>query len=436
MKPAPRAELLIRGIGQLATLAGPAGPRRGPALGELGLVTGGALAVGGGRVLAAGPEAAVLAALDPAPDCQEIDAAGALVTPAFVDPHTHALFGRYRYEEFALRVAGRPYLEIAAAGGGIHASVSDFRARGDEELLALSRPRLKRMLMAGSATIEIKTGYGLNLDQELRALRLIARLAEELPGQVVPSFLGAHEIPPERRGDRAAYLDEIVERWLPAVAAQGIARFADVFCEPTVFTLAESERILHAARALGLGLKLHADEIAPGYGGAALAARLEAVSAEHLIVMAERDIPALAAAPTVAVLLPATSLGLASTQFAPARQLVDAGVAVALATDFNPGSSCCESMGLVLALAASALRLSPAEALCAATHNAACACGEERETGSLVAGKRADFIVHDAGDVRELPYHIGFPSPRLVVAAGRRLAFTPEECRDRALEIA
>ncbi|MBM4116773.1 imidazolonepropionase [bacterium] len=435
MKPAPKAELLIRGIGQLATLAGPEGPRRGAALGELGLVAQGALAAAGGRILAAGPEAAVLAACEPAPDCLEIAAGGALVTPAYVDPHTHALFGRYRYEEFALRVAGRPYLEIAAAGGGIHASVADFRCRSDEELLALSRPRLKRMLLAGSATIEVKTGYGLDLEQELRGLRLIAGLAEELAVRLVPTFLGAHEIPPERRADRADYVEEIVGVWLPAVAAQGIARFADVFCEPTVFTLAESERLLRAAQALGLGAKLHADEIAPGYGAAALAAGLGAVSAEHLIAMAERDIAALAAAPTVAVLLPATSLGLASTQFAPARRLVDAGAAVALATDYNPGSSCCESMGLVLALAASALRLSPAEALCAATHNAAWACGEGRETGSLLPGKRADLILHDAADYRELPYHIGFPSARLVFAAGRRLAFAPEECRDRPLEI-
>ncbi len=428
-----KAELLIRGIGQLATLAGPAGPRRGAALDDAGLVTGGALAVGGGRILAAGPEAAVLATLAPGPGCREIDAGGALVTPAYVDPHTHALFGRYRADEFAQRVAGLPYMEIAAAGGGIHASVADFRARSDAELLALSRPRLKRMMASGSATIEVKTGYGLDLEQELRALRLIAALAEELPATLVPTFLGAHEIPPARRGDHAAFVEEIVSAWLPAVAEQGIARFADVFCEPGVFTLEDSERILAAARALGLGLKIHADEIAPGYGGAALGARLGAVSADHLIVMAERDIAALAASPTVAVMLPATSLGLASTQFAPARRLVDAGVALALATDYNPGSSCCESMGLVLSLAASALRLRPAEALCAATHNAAWACGEGEATGSLVPGKRADFILHDAADLRELPYHLGFASPRLVAAGGQILDFPAETLRDRPL---
>jgi len=431
--PAAKAELIVRGIGQLATMAGPVGPRRGAAMGNAGLVSGGALAVGEGRILAAGPEAGVLAACRPAPDCQELDAGGALVTPAYVDPHTHALFGRYRADEFALRVAGVSYMEIAAAGGGIHASVADFRERSDAELLALSRPRLMRMMLAGSATIEIKTGYGLDLEQELRALRLIAALAEELPATLVPTFLGAHEVPPARRGDREAYVEEIVSEWLPAVARQGIARFADVFCEPGVFTLDDSARILTAAQQLGLGLKIHADEIAAGYGGAALGARLAAVSADHLIVMAERDIAALAASPTVAVMLPATSLGLASTQFAPARRLVDAGVALALATDYNPGSSCCESMGLVLSLACSALRLTPAEALCAATHNAAWACGEGEATGSLLPGKRADFILHDAADLRELPYHLGFASPRRVAARGRFLDFPAESLRDRSL---
>ena len=426
-----KAELLIRGIGQLATLAGPEGPRRGADLDEPGLVSGGAVAVAGGEIVAAGPEDEVLATLRDSSDVDVIDAAGALVTPGFVDPHTHALFGRYRADEYDLRVKGRPYVEIAAAGGGIHASVGDFRSRADDELLSLSRPRLKRMAIAGSTTIEVKSGYGLDFEQELRSLRLIAALDDELPTTLVPTFLGAHEIPPERRDAREEYLSEICDRWLPAVAEQGIARFADVFCEPTVFTLEESERILRAAAALGLRLKIHADEIEPGYGGALLAARLAATSAEHLIVMAERDIPALAASPTVAVLLPATSLGLASTTFAPARAMVDGGVALALATDFNPGSSCCESMGFVLSLACSALRLSPAEALCAATHNAAWACGEGERCGSLVPGKRADIVVHDAADIRELPYHMGFASPTRVFAAGRELEFPASELRDR-----
>ncbi len=426
-----RADFLLRNAGQLATLGGPEGPRRGADLGEVGLVEGGAVAAFEGKVVAAGSEAEVLAAVEPEAGALELDAGGVLVTPGFVDPHTHALFGRYRADEYALRVAGRPYVEIAAAGGGIHASVRDFRERDDAELLALSRPRLARMLMNGSTTIEVKSGYGLSLEEELRAMLLIERLAGESPATLVPTFLGAHEIPVEHRGEgRSAYLDEICQDWVPKAAAQGIARFVDVFCEPTVFTLEESERILAAAQGEGLGLKIHADEIAEGYGGAALAARMGAASADHLIVMADSDMAALAASDTVAVLLPATSLGLASTDFAPARKMVDEGVAVALATDFNPGSSACESMGFVLSLGCSALKLSPAEALCAATHNAAWACGEGEAAGSLVPGKRADLLIHDASDLRELPYHMGFPSVSRVFVRGEEVRFQPEELKD------
>jgi len=427
-----RADFLLRNAGQLATLAGPERPRRGDELGEIGLVAGAALAAFEGRVVAAGPEASVLSAVEPTPGAVEIDAGGALVTPGYVDPHTHALFGRYRADEYAMRVAGRPYAEIAASGGGILASVRDFRERADAELLALSRPRLRRMIMAGSTTIEVKSGYGLSLEEELRALLLIERLDGEMQARLVPTFLGAHEIPEEHRGeDREEFIREIRERWIPAVADQGVARFADVFCEPTVFTLEESEGIMAAAREAGLGLKLHADEIAEGYGGAALAARMGAASADHLIVTAERDLAALAASDTLAVLLPATSLGLVSTEFAPARKMVEAGVAVALATDFNPGSSACESMGLALSLASSALRLTPAEALTAATVNAAWACGEGGEAGSLEPGKRADLLVHDAADYRELPYHLGFPSVARVFAGGEEVDFPPGELRDR-----
>jgi imidazolonepropionase len=425
-----RADFLLTGAGQLATLRGPAGPRRGADLGEAGLVRGGAVAAREGRILAAGPEAEVLAAVDLSPDAQVIDAGGALVTPGFVDPHTHALFGRYRAAEYALRVAGTPYTEIAARGGGIHATVADFRSRSDAELTALSLPRLRRMIAAGSTTIEIKSGYGLSLDQELRALRLIAALDARLPATLVPTFMGAHEIPPERRDAREAFIAELCQEWMAAVARQGIARFADVFCEPSVFTLAESERILAAARQAGLGLKLHADEIAAGYGGAGLAARMQAASAEHLIEIAPADMAAMANAGTIAVLLPATSLGLASLRFAPARAMIEAGVAPALATDFNPGSACCESMGLVMSLACSALRMSPAEALCAATHNAAWACGEGARAGSLSAGLRADLLVHDAADLCELPYHMGFASVALVIAAGRVIRFPAEDLRD------
>ncbi len=427
-----RADFILRNAGQLATLAGPDRPRRGAELSESGLVEGGAVASLEGRIVASGHEAEVLGAVTLGSDTTEVDARGALVTPGYVDPHTHALFGRYRADEYDMRVAGRPYTEIAAAGGGIHASVRDFRERDDVDLLALTRPRLARMIMAGSTTIEVKSGYGLSLEEELRAMLLVDRLEGEMPATLVPTFLGAHEIPAEHRGaGREAFIREICEQWIPAAAAQGIARFVDVFCEPTVFTLEESEVILTAARNAGLGFKIHADEIEAGYGGAALAARLGAVSADHLIVMDDCDMAALADSNTVAVLLPATSLGLATTDFAPARKLLEAGVALALATDFNPGSSACESMGFVLSLASSAMRLTPAEALCAATHNAAWACGEGESAGSLTVGKRCDLLIHDAADLRELPYHMGFPSVARVFTRGEEVCFSPEELRDR-----
>ncbi len=428
-----RADFLLRNAGQLVSMVGPEGPRRGEALADIGLVEGACVAAFQGKIVAAGQEDTLLPQLELDSDAREVDASGALVTPGFVDPHTHALFGRYRAGEYAMRVAGRPYTEIAAAGGGIHASVRDFRERDDAELLDLSRPRLKRMLMAGSTTIEVKSGYGLSIEEELRAMLLIERLVGESPTKLVPTFLGAHEIPAEHRGEsRRMYIDEICKDWIPKAAAQGITRFVDVFCEPTVFTLEESRLILAAAKDAGLGLKIHADEIEAGYGGAALAAEMGAVSADHLIVMAAGDMAALAASDTVAVLLPATSLGLATTEFAPAREMIEAGVAPALATDFNPGSSACESMGFVLSLACSALKLTPAEALTAATHNAAWACGEGENAGSLVAGKRADLLIHDAADYRELPYHMGFPSVARVFTSGEEVKYRTEELRDHS----
>ncbi|MCP4548973.1 MAG: imidazolonepropionase [bacterium] len=425
-----KADLLIRNAGQLCTLSGPEGPRRGHQLADIGVIADGAVASLDGDIVAAGPESEVLRELELDQETIEVDAGGALVTPGFVDPHTHAMFGRYRADEYALRVAGKPYVEIAAMGGGIHASVSDFNKRSDEELLEMNLRRLRRMILSGSTTIEVKSGYALNLDNELRALELISHMDRELPIPLIATFLGAHEIPPKWRENREVHIREIVETWLVKVAEQGIARFADIFCEPTVFTLTESEYILSAARELGLRIKIHADEIAPGYGAAALAARLGACSADHLIVMSDADMPVLAASDTVAVLLPATSLGLASVEFAPARKMIESGIAVALATDFNPGSSCTESMGFVLSLACSALRMTPAEALCAATHNAAWACGEGTKTGSLVPGKRADILIHDCLDFRELPYHMGFNSVRKVFAGGQDIGFSANDIRD------
>jgi imidazolonepropionase len=343
------------------------------------------------------------------PDAPRVDCAGGVLTPGLVDSHTHAVFGRARYDEQELRATGVPYLEIARRGGGIHASVRDLRARGDDELVHLARRRLLRIASYGTTTVEVKSGYGLTVVDELRMLRVIARLQRELPLRIVPTWLGAHEIPVESRttaAAREAYIAMLIDDMLPIIAGEGLARFADVFCEPGVFTIGESRRILTAARAAGLSLKLHADELEPS-GAAQLAAELGATSADHLAAISEQGILALAASGTVATLLPGTMLFLGKGQQAPARALLDAGAAIALASDFNPGTSPTVNLPLILTLGVSELHLCVAEALLAATVNGAAALGLARSVGQIAPGFAADFALFEIEDVRELPYWYG-----------------------------
>jgi imidazolonepropionase len=350
----------------------------------------GAVAVAGERVDAVGDEADLRRRYAGA---TEIDCAGGVLTPGLVDSHTHAVFGRARYDEQELRAAGMDYMAIAARGGGIHSSVRDLRTRSKDDLVALTRARLMRLASYGVTTVEVKSGYGLTLDDELKTLRVIARLASELSLRIVPTFLGAHEIPLEHRGSaarREEYVSLLVNEMIPRVAAQRLARFADVFCETGVYTVPESKRVLEAARAHGLLLKLHADELS-ACGGA----------------VSEAGIRALAAAPTVATLLPGTMLFLGKATRAPARQLIEAGVPVALATDFNPGTSPTPNLPLILTLAVSQLRLSSAEAVIAATVNGAAALGLADSVGQLAPGFSADLALFEIGDVRELPYWYG-----------------------------
>jgi len=410
-------DLIIRNIGQLVTLDGPPAPRTGEAMGALGVIEGGAVAVRGDRIAAAGPEADILAAFQ-APAGNVIDAEGGVVLPGFVDPHTHVLFAGSREREFELRCQGRSYQEIAAAGGGIRSSVRAFRAAGDDEILAATRRRCDRMLRLGATTVEAKTGYGLDVEQELRALRLIGRLSAEHPVDLVPTFLGAHEFPDEYRNDRDGYVRLIVEEMIPRVAAERLAVFCDVFCEEGVFTAAQSRAVLTAARAHGLGLKLHADEFAP-IGGAELASELRAVSADHLLRVTEQGLLALRAGGVTAVLLPATSFSLGGEHYAPARKMIQMEIPVALATDCNPGSSMCESMPLVLSLACLELGLTPAEALTAATVNAAHAVGLSADRGRIAPGMRADLQILDAPSYVTLAYHLGVSHVRQVVKDGR-----------------
>ena len=359
-----------------------------------------------GRILSVNDERTVRAS---APDAAVVDCAGGVLTPGFVDSHTHAIFGRARYEEQELRAAGVPYMEIARRGGGIHASVRDLRARDEAQLFALAEPRLRALAASGVTTVEVKSGYGLSLDDELKTLRVVRRLADALPMRVRATWLGAHEIPldfRERSNGRREYLDLLVHEMLPAVARERLATFADVFCEPGVFTVEESREILTAARAAGLAIKLHADELTAG-GGAELAASLNAVSADHLAAVSDAGIAALAMHDTVATLLPGTMLFLGKRDQAPARRFVDAGVPVALATDFNPGTSPTTNFPLILTLGVSQLRLSVAEAMLAGTVNAAAALGLADRVGQIVPGFSADLALWDIEDVRELPYWYG-----------------------------
>jgi imidazolonepropionase len=365
-----------------------------------------AVAVSGEQIAAVGP----LAELEPAfPDATTIDCGGGVLTPGLVDSHTHAIFGRPRADEQEQRAAGADYLAIAARGGGIHASVRDLRGRSEAGLIALARARLLRLASYGTTTVEVKSGYGLSVEDELKTLRVIAALAAELPLRLVATWLGAHEIPLEHRatpGGRRAYVDLLIHEMIPRVVSERLATFADVFCEPGVFTVEETRTILTAARAAGLALKLHADELTGG-GGAELAAELGATSADHLAAISPAGVAALANAPTVATLLPGTMLFLGKSSHAPARALIDAGAAVALATDFNPGTSPTPNLPLILTLGVSQLRLSSSEAIVAATANGAAALGLAAETGQIAPGYSADLALFDIADVRELPYWYG-----------------------------
>ncbi|HEY0241589.1 MAG TPA: imidazolonepropionase [Gemmatimonadaceae bacterium] len=391
---------------QVVTAAGPSRARRGREMQDAGILTGAAVAIDGEKILAVGSQDEILRNY---PDAEVIDLHGRLLTPGLVDSHTHAIFGRPRYEEQEQRAAGIGYMEIARRGGGIHSSVADLRKRTDDELYQLARRRVLKLASFGSTTIEVKSGYGLSLEDEMKSLRVIARLAADLPVRLVPTWLGAHEIPLEYRSrdsGRRDYVRLLVDEILPAVAEGRLARFADVFCEPGVFTLEETRTILTASRAAGLGVKLHADELEP-HGAAELAAELGAVSADHLAAVSEAGIAALAASSTVATLLPGTMLFLGRHRQAPARALIDSGAAVSLATDFNPGTSPTFNFPLIMTLGVSQLRMSVAEVFLAATVNGAAALGLAESIGQLAPGWSADLAVWDAEDVREIPYWYG-----------------------------
>jgi imidazolonepropionase len=373
---------------------------------DAGILKNAAVAVSNGRIAMIGAASDLEHAYS---DAEVVDCRGGVLTPGLVDSHTHAVFGKPRCEEHEQRAEGLDYMEIARRGGGIHASVRDFRQRSEAELYTLAVQRIGELASYGTTTLEIKSGYGLSIEDELKALRVIGRLAERQPVRIVATWLGAHEIPHDYRTSearRAEFIDLLVDTMLPKVVEQGIARFADVFCEPGVFTTDETRRILEASRDAGLGIKIHADELKP-CGGAELAASLGAISADHLAAISQSGIGALANSDTIATLLPGTMLFLGKARQAPARALIDAGAAVALASDFNPGTSPTVNFPLMLTLGVSQLHMSLAEVLIAATVNGAAAVRLAGETGQIAPGFAADLALFAIGDVRELPYWYG-----------------------------
>ena len=434
--------ILVAGASEVVTMAG--GVRRGATQGEVGRITAEdpagpdapAVAIWEGRILAVGPRAAVEDAIDaeglPLSRFARLDADGGAVTPGLVDPHTHLLFAGSREGELVLRQQGASYLDILAAGGGILSTVAATRAASEGALLAHGRRWLDEMLAHGVTTVEAKSGYGLDLETELRLVEVAYRLGREGPVDVVPTWLGAHAVPPEFRArpdGTEAYVRSVIEEQLPGIAAHGRARFADVFCEAGVFTADQSRRILEAAAAVGLAPRLHADELAPS-GGAELAGELRAASADHLATPSPAGIAAMAEAaeagdPVVATLLPVTTWFLMKDHHAPARTFIDAGVPVAIGTDFNPGTSPTASLPLAMSFACLNLRMSPDEVLAAVTINAARAVGMEDEIGSLEPGKAADLVIWRVPTTAQIPYWPGADLVRTVIKRGRVIAERP-----------
>ncbi len=411
--------LAILNCSQVVTLTGADRARVGQEMRELAIVAPGALLVRGALVERVGTNSEIESRIDD--NCTVVDAGGRVVLPGFVDAHTHPLFAGTRVDEFEERAAGATYQEIASRGGGIQASVNRTRAATIDELVDAGRRYVQWFLRGGTTTVEAKSGYGLSFDDELKILLAIKRLDEEMPLRYVPTFLGAHSIPPEYRSRRGEYVSLIIDEMLPRVAREKLAEYCDVFCEENVFTTDESWQILSAARCYGLGLRMHADQLSLS-GGARLAAELGTITADHLEHTDADGIAALKSAGVQPVLLPGSVYALGSSRYPAAREMIDAGLALVLATDFNPGSSPTPSMTMILSLAATHMKMTPAEGITAATINAAYSLNRGDQLGSLEPGKIADLVIHDCADYRELAYFFGVEHAWQVYADGR-LAF-------------
>ena len=419
------ADRVVAGCRQVVTCRGPV-PKRKDALKEPGVIENGWVASRRGTIVFAGTEKEFRSEVTLEPGAETIDASGMVALPGFVDAHTHLPFAGNRAGEFRLRMAGWTYQQLAAEGLGIQTTVKATRAAGKDELRALCLRRLDRMLLTGTTTVEAKSGYGLNLDDEIKQLEVLQELGPLHPVDVVPTFMGAHEIPPEYKESREGYLRLLVDTLIPEVRRRNLAEFFDVFCEPGVFSLDETRTLVGAAQKAGFKIKVHADEFVT-MGGAELAVEAGAVSAEHLIAVSDKGIEKLASSPTAAIGLPGVSFFLMLDKKAPVRRLIDAGAVVALASDFNPGSSMLSSMLFVLQLGVYTLKMGVEEALNACTANAAYAIGRDARVGTLEPGKAMDLLLCDIPDYVSLAYELGANPVKTVLKNGK--AVVKDGCR-------
>jgi imidazolonepropionase len=413
---------IVKNAGQLVTMhiPGHLGPRHGREMAEPGIIKNGAVAFSGARIIGVDQTAKLLKKIKPSKNTKVIDAEGRLVTPGLVDPHCHPVFGGNRANEFEMRLAGKDYLEIAQAGGGIKSTVKATRKASPQQLYINGKKAVDKMLAGGTTTIEGKSGYGLNTLTEVKILKALEQIGKESPATIVQTFLGAHEIPEEFENHPDDYVALVCGEMIPTVASQGLAEFCDIFCEKGVFSPRQTRVVLQTAQAFGLKLKIHADQL-HSTGGAELAAEFGAVSADHLDCVGQEGIHLMKKAGVIAVLLPGSVLVLDIKRRAPARQMIEYGLPVAIGTDFNPGSSPIQSMPLTMSLACILFKMTPAESLCAATINAAYAIDRGDKYGSLTQGKMGDLVIWDVEDYREIPYWVGQNLANTVIKSGKQV---------------
>ena len=410
-----KADLLIINAKELLTIAGSNSPRTGTEMNELGIINNGAIAVKDDKIIAVGSTKEITKDFQAE---KVIDAVNKVVMPGFVDPHTHPVFKQTRENEFEMRIKGKSYVEISQSGGGIRSSIAGVRETSEEELYKLAEKRINKIISNGTTTLEAKSGYGLSTESEIKMLKVIKKLNENLPIDIIPTFLGAHEFPIEYKDNKEKYINILINEMLPKVRELDLAEYCDIFTEDHVYNIEQSRRILNRAKELGFKIRMHADEIKP-IGGAELAGEVGAISADHLGAASDEGIKAMRDNGVIAILLPGTIFSLGMKSYARARDMIKAGLAVALATDYNPGSCNCDSMQFVITLACLQMKMTPAEAITASTINAAFSLGLGDRIGSLEIGKKADILIMDMPSYQYLPYHFGSNNIETVIKNGK-----------------